>query len=56
MVMKEQMSRMRTVQIHLIREVIAGCRKTADGRNEVTEVREDITDFSTVTRAIKEKS
>jgi hypothetical protein len=40
----------------IIIEVIEGCRKTADEHNKSIEVRQDITDFSTVTRAIDERS
>jgi hypothetical protein len=54
--MKEQMSRMRTEQINLLREVMAGCRKTGDRHYEDIKVRQDITDFSTVNRAIKERN
>jgi hypothetical protein len=47
--MKEQMSRMRSVKIHLLREVMAGCRKTGDRPNEDIKVRQDVRDFSTLT-------
>jgi hypothetical protein len=46
------MSSMRVVQIRLLREVMAGCRKTIDRRIEDSNVRQD----STVSRAMKEKS